>query len=196
MPQNEYYIIERDDNDNYPLFAWDEPSGNFGLGRPIEIQGAVRLCLREPISPNFEWADFHKLPAPVFSQRIANMLTQMDIYGVQLVPAKVRNTKEAPSVEPHDYWFMHVWNRISCLDKELSKLDIGKKGRIWGIKKLVLDDEKLEQIELPERLIFNVAESTRILLIHESIKEAIMSVNPAGCRFFRVSEWNDDATFS
>ncbi|MEM9102366.1 MAG: DUF1629 domain-containing protein [Pseudomonadota bacterium] len=195
MLQDEYYVIERESNDNYPLFSWDQRSGKFGLGKPIEIKEPVKLRLGEPISANFEWVDFHRLPACVFSKRITDVLKPMQLYGIQLVPAKVRNPKGL-SDEPRDYWFMHVWNRITCLDREQSELDIDEvDGRIWSIEKLVLDEEVLGLVELKKRQVFELTEDTSTLLIHQSVKDAILSVNPVGCRFFKATEWNSDIVF-
>jgi len=195
MLRDEYYVIERENNDDYPLFSWDQKSGKFGLGRPLEIKEPVKLRLGEPISHNFEWVDFHALPDPVFSRRVVNVLVPMDIYGIQLVPAKVRNPKD-PFDEPRDYWFMHVWNRIACLDKEQSEVRTNRSGtRIFSIDKFVLNEKSLGAFELRKRLVFEVTEKTSVLLVHQSIKDAILSVQPIGVRFFPVSEWNSDSTF-
>jgi len=133
MLQDEYYIIETENNDNYPLFSWDELSNDYGLGKPVEIKAPVNLRLGEPISPQFEWVDYHEAPEPVVSKKIADALHQLNIYGIQLVFAKVSNPKD-PFADEKDYWFIHVWNRISCLDKEKSEVDYDEvDGKIWDI---------------------------------------------------------------
>lgn len=197
MLQDEYYIIGRVNNDNYPLFSWDQSRGDYGLGRPVEYKEPIKLRLGEPISPNFEWVDYHSFPtSPVVSEIIANALSPMDIYGIQLVPAKVRNPKDkSPFAEVKDYWFMHVWNRIACLDKTNSELEFYDDGTIFGIEKLVLDEKTLGLFELRKRLIFELTEDTSVLLIHQTIKDAIESVNPTGCRFFKASDWRSDIVF-
>ncbi len=191
---DEYYIIERENNDKQPLFSWDEKSGDFGLGKPVEYKAPVKLRLGEPVPQTPEWVDYHKLPKPVISKRLFDVLAPLDIYGIQLVPAVVRNPKD-PFSEIYDYWFVHIWNRISCLDKEKSELELYDDGDIFGIDKLVLDEKTLAMFELRKRLIFELAENTSTIIIHQSIKEAIMSVNPKGIRFFKASEWNSDITF-
>ncbi|MEM9101625.1 MAG: DUF1629 domain-containing protein [Pseudomonadota bacterium] len=197
MLQDEYYVMGRENNDNHPLFSWDQNSGKFGLGKPIETQEPVKLRLGEPISPNFQWVDFHKLPDPVFSKRIMDVLAPMHLYGTQLIPAKVRNPNGGPFDEPRDYWFMHVWNRIACLDKERSKIRTNSRGnRIFAIDKLFLNEKTLEHVELKQRLVFELAEKLSVLLVHESVKDAILSVNPVGCRFFKASEWNTAIVFN
>jgi len=196
MLQEEYYIIESQNNDNYPMFSWDQLSGDFGMGRSIEFKESIKMRLGDPISPNFEWVDYHEVPAPVVSKRIADVLFPMDIYGIQLVPAKVRNPKDkSPFAEVKDYWFIHVWNRIACLDRENSELELYDDGAIFGIEELILDENTLGLFELRKRLIFELTEKTSILLVHQTIKDAIESVSPKGCRFFKASEWYSDIVF-
>lgn len=196
MIADEYFVLERENNDNYPLFSWDQPSGEFGLGRPVKHEGPIKLRLGEPISPNFQWADFHETPAPVVSENIVRILAPLNIYGMQLVPAKVRNPK-TPFSEEKDYWLVHVWNRIVCLDKEQSVLDVDEvDGRIWSIDKLVLDERTLSSFDVSKRLVFNLTESTSVTLIHQSVRDAILATNPIGVRFFAANEWNSDSSFS
>jgi len=111
------------------------------------------------------------------------------------VPAQVRNPKD-PFAETKNYWFLHIWNRISCLNREQSEVDIDEDdGMIWDIDKLVLDEEKLNAFKLEQRLIFELAEDSSVILIHQSIKDVIMSVNPTGFRFVNASEWYSDIVF-
>ncbi len=195
MLQAEYYVVERENNNNYPLFSWDQSSGEFGLGRPIPCTEILKFRLGEPIPKKIEWADYHHAPQPVISFPLARILEKLDIYGIQLIPAKVRNPKD-PFSELHDYAFVHVWNRISCLDKTQSIITTNKAGDlIWGIDKFVMDEAAIQKIELKKRLIFELAEKTSILLMHQCIKDALESINPKGIRFIPATQWNSDSTF-
>ncbi|MDZ7923889.1 MAG: hypothetical protein U5M23_07455 [Marinagarivorans sp.] len=86
---------------------------------------------------------------PVISFPLARILEKLDIYGIQLIPAKVRNPKD-PFSELHDYCFVHVWNRISCIDKAQSELeyldDNDPNGMIFSIDKFVIDESILGRI--------------------------------------------------
>ncbi len=194
MQQDEYYIVDRAKNSNYPLFTWDQIENEFGLGKPVKIAEPLKFRFGEPIPSEPEWVDYHGLPKPVVSKKIVDALLPLDLYGVQFVPAKVRNPKD-PFSEVKDYWFMHVWNRIACLDKENSELELYDDGSVFGIEKLILDEKKLGMFELRKRQIFELTEDTSVLLIHQTIKDAIESVNPKGCRFFKATEWYSDIVF-
>lgn len=194
MLQEEYYVVECENNDNYPLFAFDQKSVGTGQGVPIQYTEPLKLRLRDPIAPKFEWVDHHKAPEPLISFPLARILEKLNIYGIQLIPAKVRNPKDTSS-ELRDYYFVHVWNRIACIDRANSTLIVMKSGMIFSIKKFVMDEAALQKVELKNRLIFELAEKTSILLMHQSIKDEIESINPKGIRFIPLAQWNSDSTF-
>jgi hypothetical protein len=124
-------------------------------------------------------------------------LMPLNLYGVQFIPAKVRDPKDkSPFAEVKDYWFIHVWNRIACLDKDKSDFDMSKSGRtMFGINELILDEKILGLFELRQRLIFELTEKTSVLLVHKTIKDTIESVSPKGCRFFKAKDWYSDIVF-
>jgi hypothetical protein len=198
MLQAEYYVVERENNDKYPLFSWDQKSAGSGQGVPIQYSEPLKFRLGEPIPKKIEWADFHEAPDPIVSFPLARILEKLDIYGVQLIPAKVRNPKD-PFSELYDYCFVHVWNRIFCLDKSKSEVVYSDENdadsMIFAIDKFVMDDQVLRTTELKKRLIFELAENTSVLLMHQTIKDAIESINPKGIRFIPAIQWNSDSTF-
>jgi len=171
MLQAEYYVLMREKNNHYPLFSWDQKSGEFGMGKPVEFKDPVKMRLGQPIPPKPEWVDFHKAPDLVVSERIAEVLAPLDIYGIQLVPAEVRNSKD-PFSEVKNYYFLHVWNRIHCLDGENSEIRTNRAGNIiYSIDKFV------------------------VTLVHQSIKDAIMAINPKGFRFVKATDWYSNIAF-
>lgn len=194
MLQEEYYVIDRENNDHYPLFAWDQSTRGYNKGKPVEYSEPLKFCLDEPIPRKFEWVDYHSLPDSVVSKRIVDALLPLDLYGVQFVPAKVSNPND-PSAEPRDYWYVHVWNRIACLDMEKSELKLYKDGDIASIKRMVLNEETLSMFEPRKRMIFELKEDVTVQLVHKTVKEAIESINPKGVRFFKATEWGSERVF-
>ena len=194
MLQEEYFVLMRENNDNYPLFSWDQSSDKFSERSPVKVSEPVKLRLGDPLPPNYEWVDFHKTPEPVVSEKISTLLMPLNIYGVQLLPAKVRDSNNK-DVEVKDYIFMHVWNRIECLDMGSSELELYDDGSIFSIEKLVLDESKLGAIDLDKRLIFELEENISTILIHQSIKEIILSAKPVGFRFVNAPDWYSDIAF-
>lgn len=193
MLQNEYYILERENNGNYPLFSWNQKSSLFrkNVTCPVMAEQPVEFKLEEPIPPNPEYVDYHTSPDPVISPRIAGILRTNHIYGVQLVPAKVLDTRQ-PFPEPREYWLMHVWNRISCLNMDESEVELFDDGDIFSIDKLVLDEPALGAFEIHKRQIFYLAEKPSVLIVHAGLKDLIEACQPRGCGFFKADEWNSN----
>ncbi|VAW64393.1 hypothetical protein MNBD_GAMMA11-3266 [hydrothermal vent metagenome] len=196
MLQAEYYVLMRENNDNYPLFSWDQRRGDYCQGKPAEFKDSIKMLLGDPLSPNFEYVDFHKAPEFFISPRVAEVLAPLEIYGIQLVPAEVRNPLD-PFSEIKKYCFLHIWNRIHCLDEENSEMQMNRaKTRIFSIDKLELDEKVLSMFELRKRLIFELSERTSVVLFHQTIKETIMNLNPKGFRFVPATDWYSDIVFS
>jgi len=195
MIQAEYYVLESENNDNYPLFSWDQKRGDYCTGKPAEFKDSIKMRLGDPLSSNFEYVDLHESPEFFISPQVADILAPLDVYGIQLAPAEVKNPKD-PFAEIKKYCFLHIWNRIRCLDKESSELEHLKSGRIFSIDKLILDEKILTMFELRKRLIFELTEDISVVLFHESIKQVIMAINPKGFRFIPAVEWYSDIVFN
>jgi len=199
MINQEYFVIESGGSNNYPLLEWADGEDLYGplarsaaKGVPLPIDRSLKLRLGAPVPAKPEMVDYHELPEPVVGERIKNLLEAMAIYGTQLIPANIPVEDEI-----YHYWLLHVFNEISCLDKDKSICAYSKRGRVIDIKKLVLDENILQEIPLEKRLIFVLRESTSTYLFHRSIKEAIMSLDPApkGIQFFCADSWGSDAVF-
>jgi hypothetical protein len=188
----DYYVINRAGGSQYPLLEWDQRSGIFSKGLPVTVTEPIKLRLGAPVPKKPVMVDYHSLPEPVVGQKIFNVLNPLDIDGTQLHPADVK----MPDGEKLRYWLLHVFNEIICVDRDKSKVSLSRSGRVQGIDRLVLDEDILQNIPLEKRLIFVLKESVSTCLFHKSIMDAVMAVNPVGCRFFPVTSWNDDSSFT
>ncbi|MFV0352950.1 MAG: hypothetical protein ACK5JF_11690, partial [Oscillospiraceae bacterium] len=82
----------------------------------------------------------------------------------------------------HDgYYILHMYNKIKCMDWENS---IWRKNRFnkekASIDELVLDNAKLDEVPLEERLVFKVWEDSSYFLFHQSIVEKMLEIVPTG----------------
>jgi hypothetical protein len=187
----DYYVIDRAGGSQYPLLEWNQLSLIFYKGKPVTVTEPVKLRLGAPVPKNPVMVDYHSLPKPVVGQKIFNVLNPLNIDGTQLLPADV----EMPDGEKLRYWLLHVFNKITCLDRDKSICDIDD-GYVMDIERLVLDEDILQNIPVEKRLVFVLKESVSTCLFHKSIMDAVMAVNPVGCRFFPVTSWNDDSSFT
>jgi len=192
MVNQDYYIIERGGSSNYPLLEWEQKSGVFRKGKPVTVAEPIKLRLGAPVPDNPEMVDYHSLPKPVIGKRIKNILEPMNIYGSQLIPARIPVDDKV-----YNYWLLHVFNRIECMDRDKSISTYSNLGDASDIKSLVLDEIILEDIPLENRLIFVLRESTSTYLFHHSVKDDIMALEPPpeGIQFFRVDQWGSMAVF-
>jgi hypothetical protein len=196
MNEFEYYLIGSDNTPSVPsLKQGDGVSTLFLLDEePIELPAEpLELWFRKPIPRKPLMVDFHSLPSPVFSQKIANVLLPMNIEGFQLVPATVVGNN---NIEYKNYWVVYVYKKISCLDMEHSEYEISPlDGKVINIRKFFLDTAKLAEIPLEKRLVFLMKEDRAKRIYHKSVVDAIMATNPVGVRFYPIKEWREGIQF-
>ena len=188
---SEYYIISRANNNNHPLFEWDQLSGMFYKGRPVEISEPVKLRLGSPVPKKPEMVDYHSLPESVVSEKIKDVLEAMNIDGIQLVPVKIQGKNEG---EFYDYWLMHIYKKIPCMDWKKSDYKVSESGRL-SVRKLVIDEAVVKDIPLEKRLVFELKEGASLFLVHKSVRNSVMAVNPDGVEFIDVDEWGIGSSF-
>ncbi|MFP2928533.1 imm11 family protein [Pyxidicoccus sp. 3LG] len=189
--QNEYFVLLRARSQQHPLLSWDQDYLAFLGGEPVEVQEPVKLKLGEPVPPKPVMADHHSLPSPVVSSRLKDVLDAAQLPGIQFVPADVQAGDEVLR-----YWLVHMWRRLTCVDRERSVLTLYPDGDILDIDRLVLDENVLREIPLRERLAFRLEEDI-VHIFHSTVVERVMSLTPPpeGLRFVPVPEWNDAAGF-
>ena len=189
---HEYYLIGSDGNPDAPLLN-GSGRDSFKFKRiPVVITKPVRLVYNPPVPRKPRMIDYHSMPDSVVSRKIYNVLEPMNIKGIQLVPAVIKGKND---VIFEDYWIIHIYNRIDCMDRERSIYETDDDNEVHFIEKLYLDRKKLEEIPVEERLIFSLESHRSKRIYHKSVVEAIMSVNPEGVMFYPIEEWYDGIQF-
>ena len=166
------------------------------------------IVIEEPISDQIEliemkfWEPYPKKPVMVdfhddgtigvVSKKIYNVLSPLNIKGIQLIPATIFDPKNKNTYE--DYYFLHIYNYLECLDKDKS-IYTGSVDDIVIIKKMVLDTNVLSETPLEDRLIFRLGEMFTHQLFHETVVEKIMASSPQGLRFVKVENFNMGSAF-
>lgn len=194
---DEYYLLMRENNSNYPLLKIDEglysdwrDSGVFNNPFELYNDGYVYpLIPTDPVPKAPEIVDYHRRPN-VFSLRVIEQITQMGIEGTQWFPAYIHYDGK----RYNDYIVMHTHKRIEGFDREKSEFDMWDEDT-FDIEKIVLSKSKLDTIPLEERLIFKLKESTSMHYFHKSIVDEIMKHNPKGCVFIKSKDWGIGSAF-
>ncbi|GHU07153.1 hypothetical protein FACS1894151_01030 [Spirochaetia bacterium] len=137
--------------------------------------------------------DYHSSPKFIVSKKIFDVLDNMNVKGIQLIPAVIRGTKGETY---ENYRYIHITNYYSAIDKENSKCEWSNLGFVLSFEKLVLNEDFLKTIPLEERLVFYLAEDGMEQLFHKSVVDAIMATNPEGVVFYNVKEWYEGQQFN
>ncbi|WP_029904951.1 imm11 family protein [Prevotella sp. 10(H)] len=132
----------------------------------------------------------------VVSDKIFSVFEPLKIEKIQLVSSSICD-KIGGTLLYKNYYYLHVYNYIQCLDKKLSDIVMldEELGIIMAINKIVLDKGVLSSIPLEKRLIFRLKESERYVLYHGSVVRKIMESNPSGLRFVKVEDYNQGSAF-
>ncbi|GHU72739.1 hypothetical protein FACS189413_16260 [Bacteroidia bacterium] len=190
----EYYFIGRANNPQHPLLIEDSdcPPYSWEESR-IENPQPMYYCLGKPVPRKPKMVDYHSSPDSVISKKIFDVLDNLNVKGIQLIPAVIRGKNDEIY---ENYWYIHIINRYPALDREKSIYrwdDFLKEAE--ALKKVVLNEDFLKTIPLEERLIFYLEENDAKQFFHKSVVDAIMATNPEGVAFYNVKEWHEGQQF-
>jgi hypothetical protein len=189
----EYYRIHRKADNSVPILNLDKGCPKYLYeDDPIENPDLLKLKLGPPVPKKPKMVDYLSLPESVVSKKVAEVLMKLKIDGIQLLPAVIKGKEDELF---SDYWAIHVYKNIKCVDENLSECKINP-GNLAYVKKLVLDKKILKDISLNERLIFRLKEDSAYEIFHVSIVDAIMATKPEGLCFTNIQKWTEASLFS
>ncbi|GHV35523.1 hypothetical protein FACS1894178_5270 [Bacteroidia bacterium] len=191
----EYYFIGRANNPQHPLLIADNDCPPYLRKEEyIENPETMAFCFGKPIPRKPKMADYHSQPKSVISKKIFDVLDNMNVKGIQLIPAVIRG-KKGETYE--NYWYIHIINSYPALDREKSIYTWDDFIEVASpLKKVVLNEDFLKTIPLEERLIFYLKENGVKQFFHKSVVDAIMATNPEGVAFYNVKEWQEGQQFN
>jgi hypothetical protein len=190
----EYYRIHRKNDNSIPLLVSDSGNPDYLYTEEfIETPELMKFRFAKPIPRKPKMADYHSCPSSVISKKIYDILNPLKINFIQFLPAQIKGTDED---DIHtNYWAIHVYKYIECVDQTLSNCLIDGVGLKY-VKKIILNKEILKLIPLNERLIFRLKEDFGYQLYHVSVVEKILSQSPAGVSFTNIEAWNESSFFN
>jgi len=185
----EYYLIDRENNDNYPLLEQDDDCPSYQhIKEYIENPEIMEFYLGDPVPRKPQMVDYHSMPYSIVSEKIYNVLNNLKINGIQLIPSVITGKKK----EKYDnYWYIHIYNRYAAMDRKNSRYNWVESIKVANpIMKLFLDNKYLKTISLEDRLVFRLQENSTKQLYHKSVVDAIMATEPIGIRFVKVEDYH------
>jgi hypothetical protein len=195
---NEYYLVNVDGANNHPLLAWGKTRRGPFLKAALIDEKTLSLPLQivfdQPYPKQYEMADFLMLGAQFAGSEILKKFFESNkVYGVQFVPIEITTNKNE-IIKGH--YAIHFWNRLRAIDE--NNYEGGKPdefGEILDLSRFSLNADLLNSIPIEKRLVFVLEEDAGMILVHQTIYEAIQSENLTGMRFWKVSEWDNNAMF-
>ncbi|GLR73177.1 hypothetical protein [Aliivibrio sifiae] len=181
---NEYYFPK--ENTYTPMYEVPEEyeegaySTRFTFpSKPIPVLSKYKL------KESYQISDIILHPEFSISLNIYNSINIKNIYGGNWIPILLKDKGE------HEFMMLQLANELNVIDHEKSEFKRKKRGSISGMKKLILDPDKIESIPLYKRLIFKDESWGFHTFYHKKIVEKIMSMNPTGIEFIPVNNFND-----
>jgi len=184
----EYFVIGRENNNDYPLLVVKQGGKYEREYEYVDDIQPMLYRLGEPVPSKPIMVDFHSSSCSIVSQKISDVLKNLNIKGLQLIPATI----EGKNNELYEnYWFLNIYNKLQALDMEKSVYNWSNFLKLANpIEKLVLNEELLSGIPLEERLIFRLEENKVFEIYHKSVVDAIMTTNPEGIQFTKVEDYH------
>ncbi|WP_299022737.1 hypothetical protein [uncultured Photobacterium sp.] len=179
---SEYFFVV--ESTSMPYYVFPEKYAEV-LPSPIFVYPQEPIPLFADIKPDVDYKvqDFIKFPGISFSERVCENAGLQYIYGVNWAPVVINDSRE------YNFYMAQVANRIECIDLNRSEYKkVSRSGRISGLNKVVLDDDKLNKIPENRRLMF-VCKGWGAVLFHHSLVEKIMRVEPMGLEFISVDDY-------
>ncbi|GHU99278.1 hypothetical protein FACS1894159_03070 [Bacteroidia bacterium] len=195
--QEQYFLVEKYDpkgqHATVKLSNREQAQISYHLGftDPIKQEEPIEFDFAKPYPRKAIMADYHYYRFIVFSNRVKAILEKMNISGINYIDAEITDKKG----EVYDeYSILHIRKRIACFCKEKSVWTppAFDPNVVMSIDGMCLDMDKLEEIPLKDRLVFGLAEKSYYTLFHESVVDAIASINPTGLRFVSVGAWHSN----
>ncbi|MGR5286336.1 hypothetical protein ACP3V5_13515 [Vibrio maritimus] len=181
---SEYYFVK----ENQPTPVYETPeeyeealySAIFTFPKnPVPV-----LAKYKPVG-DYVVGDIVVEPEFSISEDIYNLLSFKNVYGGNWVPIKIVDNGE------YNLMLLQLANEVDAIDHNESRYKRFKRGRITGMKELVLDKKKLSRVPLNKRLIFRDSCWGFHLFFHETIVDEIRSFNPTGVDFVPVEEFDE-----
>lgn len=162
---DKYYVMTQ--ARNYDDFY---TGGNFESARALASEGDYQeyYPMDDSVSKAFV-GNLLKCPEFLFYEKFAELIKDFDADGFELVPVKVKCDADVFEV----YHLVEFPEPVECLDRENSeyrKITL----MIHGLKKLVLDEEKLKNIPESKKQFFCMKESEEIKLVSEKFKDHLI----------------------
>ncbi len=121
---------------------------------------------------------------PLFSDKLKAILDQQGVENIQYYEVDMIN-HETKSKVGIKYWLANIIGLIDCIDKEQSDGKYNKILETYDWKSFVIDPQKTDGVK-----IFRLTDEQMLIIIDETIKNAIESANLEGLRLRNTRDYD------
>lgn len=190
-----YFILSNEltDEDNDACLSGNtnlDLGGNisFERGLPVPTIPTQKIILTlDNDSKNGKMTDhlsIDEIYGLVFSLRLRELLFSFMVDNVQYFDLDIIDKKNNKIYT--DYKVANVVGVVDCINKSKSDITCYADGDIKYVDSLILDESKIPK----ELKIFRLSEYRIALVIHQSIKDAIVASGITGCVFYKPEEYS------
>jgi hypothetical protein len=132
----------------------------------------------------------------VVSPKWYDILLPLNIPGIQFIPVCLFENNIAKYT---DFWYVHTYNFLPVLSVKKSRHqvidNVTNQNNLLEIK---FNARQMNKIDLENRLIFRFPNLRNYFLFHNSVADKLISANPIGVQFIKISDYslpNTDGIF-
>ena len=158
----------------------------------LQFNVGTRMAAQVPtvvfeLTPDLYGALTDDLYAPgarglVLSRRLCDLLRSAGVDNVDYYPCIIRDLVKGQDLE--GYSIANVIGCVSCLDLDSSVVSQDSLGNIFSIQKMAIDESRALGL-----LVFRLAEFPPLVIVHESVKSAVMAAGMTGLKFYKPEEF-------
>ena len=190
---SEYYFVR--ENGHTPMYeASDKYEEAVCDTRFTFPKKTIPILAGYKLEHDYEIPDIILYPGFCISLNLYNSIDLKNIYGGNWISILLKDKGK------HEFMMLQLSNELDVIDREKSEFefeeeeDDGEEDSMSGMEILVIDPDKLENIPLYKRLIFQDKSWGFHTFFHKTIVEKIMSMDPTGIKFVPIDQYNDSWT--
>jgi hypothetical protein len=210
--EDEYYLLYPSDHKNYPLIYEDcrkltcsyekyedcqkvpDCPAYFRIKEKIEnpqpfiMDFYTAFTEKKAIYADCYMAQSLSGSSFVVSPKLYAILHGLNIEGIQFIPVILM---EDNKIKYADFMYVHTYNFLSVLSVKNSRFQVFHRALSSNnLLEIKFNAKKLGKILLENRLIFRFPLLRSYFIFHVSVVEKIMSANPIGFQFIKISDIN------
>ncbi len=188
MQETNYFIMLIDP-------PWAGPTAELISGSEIETNNGLPLgpqaqpfrirLVVDPKAPEatlFPPCDIHgPTRRMLLSERALTIFRQAGVDNLEVFKAVV-TWQDDP--QPLPYQVVNIVGAVNGLDRDRSEVQMGKRDRVIGIERMVLDESRLRS-----HLLVRLQEHILLMVAHRRVKDAVEAAGLSGFRFVRDDQW-------